>query len=103
MAKKKVFISYRRDDAAGFSYAIHDRLVEFLPDERVFMECLASRPAPISASGWKPRVNAGARLHRFPEQRCINDADEKALEHGLVSWASSWGQIVFGRVGAVAA
>ena len=48
-------------------------------------------------------VNAGARLHRFPEQRCINDADEKALEHGLVSWASSWGQIVFGRVGAVAA
>ena len=48
-------------------------------------------------------VNAGARLHRFPEQRCINDADEKALEHGLVSWASSWGQIVFGRVGVVAA
>ena len=38
MAKKKVFISYRRDDAAGFSHAIHDRLVEFLPDERVFMD-----------------------------------------------------------------
>ena len=48
-------------------------------------------------------VNAGPRLHRFPEQRCINDADEKALEHGLLSWASSWGQIVFGRVGGVAA
>jgi hypothetical protein len=28
-------------------------------------------------------VNAGARLHRFPEQRCINDADENALEPGL--------------------
>ena len=40
MAKKKVFISYRRDDVAGFSHAIHDRLVEFLPDERVFMDVL---------------------------------------------------------------
>jgi hypothetical protein len=48
-------------------------------------------------------VNAGARLHRFPEQRCINDADETALERGLVSWASGWGQIVFGPVGVVAA
>ena len=48
-------------------------------------------------------VNAGARLHRFPEQRCINDADENALEHGLVSWTSSWGRIVFGRVGDVVA
>jgi hypothetical protein len=38
LAKKKVFISYRRDDAAGFSHAIRDRLVEFLPDERVFMD-----------------------------------------------------------------
>jgi hypothetical protein len=51
----------------------------------------------------KGGVNAGARLHRFPEQRCINDADENALEHGLVSWASGWGQIVFRRVGVVAA
>ena len=48
-------------------------------------------------------VNAGARLHRFPEQRCINDTDENAVEHGLVWWASGWGQIVFGRVGVVAA
>ena len=47
-------------------------------------------------------VNAGARLHRFPEQRCINNADENALEHGLASWASGWGQIVFGRVCVVA-
>ena len=51
----------------------------------------------------KVGVNAGARLHRFPEQRCINDADENALEQGLVSWASGWGRIVFGRVGVVAA
>jgi hypothetical protein len=38
MAKRKVFISYRRDDAAGFSHAIHDRLVEHLPSQRVFMD-----------------------------------------------------------------
>jgi hypothetical protein len=38
MANKKVFISYRRDDAAGFSHAIYDRLVEFLPEKRVFMD-----------------------------------------------------------------
>lgn len=38
MAKNKVFISYRRDDAAGFSHAIYDRLVEHLPRERVFMD-----------------------------------------------------------------
>ena len=48
-------------------------------------------------------VNAGARLHRLPEQRCINDADENAVEYGLVWWASGWGQIIFGRVGVVAA
>ena len=53
--------------------------------------------------GRLPCVNAGARLHRFPEQRCINNVDENALEHGLGSWASGWGHIVFGRVGVVAA
>jgi hypothetical protein len=59
--------------------------------------------AQAALAALRARVNAGARLHRFPEQRCINDADEKALEHGLTSWASGWGQIVFGRVGVVAA
>ena len=48
------------------------------------------------------RVNAGARLHRFPEQRCINDADENALEHGLVWCASGWGRIVLGLVDVLA-
>jgi hypothetical protein len=38
MAKKSVFISYRRDDSAGFSHTIHDRLIEFLPRDRVFMD-----------------------------------------------------------------
>src|SRR5689334_5675606 len=38
MAKKKVFVSYRRDDAAGFAQVLHDRLREHLPGRRVFMD-----------------------------------------------------------------
>ena len=44
MTRRKVFISYRRDDAAGFSHAIHDRLVEHLPKEQVFMDVLGIEP-----------------------------------------------------------
>jgi TIR domain len=44
MARKKVFISYRRDDAAGFSHAIHDHLVEHLSRDRVFMDVLGIEP-----------------------------------------------------------
>lgn len=44
MAQRKVFISYRRDDAAGYSHAIHDRLVEHLPREAVFMDVLGIEP-----------------------------------------------------------
>jgi hypothetical protein len=40
MSKRKVFISYRRDDAAGFSHAIHDRLIEHLSKDQVFMDVL---------------------------------------------------------------
>ena len=72
-------------------------VIEF-PNYAVALECHRS---PEYAKAMD--VNAGARLHRFPEQRCINNADENALEHGLASWASGWGQIVFGRVGVVAA
>ena len=53
--------------------------------------------------GLSPGVNAGAKLHRFPEQNCINNADENGLEHGLFSWASGLGRIVGRRVGVVAA
>jgi hypothetical protein len=49
------------------------------------------------------RVNAGARLHRFPEQKCIYDADENVFERGFVLWASGLGGLVLGRVGVVAA
>jgi hypothetical protein len=40
MTKRKVLISFRRDDAAGFTHAIHDRLVENLPKEQAFKETL---------------------------------------------------------------
>ena len=48
-------------------------------------------------------VNAGTKLHRFPEQKCINNADENGLEHGLFFWASGLGRMVGRRVGGVAA
>jgi len=44
MTKGRVFISYRRDDAAGFSHAISDRLVEHLPKNHVFMDVLGIAP-----------------------------------------------------------
>jgi hypothetical protein len=44
MAKKNVFISYRRDDAAGFAHAIYDRLTEHLPRTRVFMDVAKLEP-----------------------------------------------------------
>src|SRR5271157_1607330 len=50
-------------------------------------------PSPVHPEGRTP----------FPEQRCINDADENALGHGLVSRASSWGRTVLGGVGVVTA
>lgn len=39
-----VFISYRRDDAAGYARAIHDELTEHFPPERVFMDVDAIEP-----------------------------------------------------------
>jgi hypothetical protein len=44
MTKRKVFISYLRDDAASFAHAIHDRLVENLPKEQVFMDVAGIDP-----------------------------------------------------------
>jgi TIR domain len=34
----KVFISYRRDDSAGYAHAIHSRLVQHFSKEKVFMD-----------------------------------------------------------------
>ena len=63
---------------------------------------MASTRSSLMVSAWRA-VNAGAKLHRFPEQNCINNADENGLEHGLFSWASGLGRIVGRRVGVVAA
>lgn len=38
MGSSRVFISYRRDDAAGFSHAVHDRLADHLGADQVFMD-----------------------------------------------------------------
>ncbi len=40
----KVFISYRRDDAAGYARAIYDQLTERFATERVFMDVDAIEP-----------------------------------------------------------
>ena len=34
----KVFISYRRDDSAGYAHAIHSRLVQHFSKDQVFMD-----------------------------------------------------------------
>ena len=38
MARSRIFISYRRDDAAGYSHAIHDRLADHLGGAEIFMD-----------------------------------------------------------------
>ena len=38
MARSRIFISYRRDDAAGYSHAIHDRLADHLGGAQIFMD-----------------------------------------------------------------
>ena len=38
MARSRIFISYRRDDAAGYSHAIHDRLADHLGGDQIFMD-----------------------------------------------------------------
>jgi hypothetical protein len=40
----KVFISYRRDDSAGYARAIYEELTERLPPDRVFMDVDAIEP-----------------------------------------------------------
>lgn len=44
MNNNHIFISYRRDDSAGYTRAIYDRLVERFTKERVFMDVDAIEP-----------------------------------------------------------
>jgi len=34
----KIFISYRRDDSAGYAHAIYRELVQHFPKDRLFMD-----------------------------------------------------------------
>ena len=44
MTSGQIFISYRRDDAAGYARALYDRLVQHFSTERVFMDVDAIEP-----------------------------------------------------------
>jgi len=44
MSKDQIFISYRRDDSAGYVRALYDRLVQHFAKERVFMDVAAIDP-----------------------------------------------------------
>jgi hypothetical protein len=44
MARGEIFISYRRDDSAGFARAVHDQLALRFPGRRVFMDVEAIEP-----------------------------------------------------------
>ena len=44
MSSGQIFISYRRDDSAGYTRAIYDRLVQHFSKDRVFMDVDAIEP-----------------------------------------------------------
>jgi hypothetical protein len=44
MSNGQIFISYRRDDSAGYARALYDRLVQHFSEERVFMDVDAIEP-----------------------------------------------------------
>ena len=44
MSNGHIFISYRRDDTAGFTRAIYDQLAERFTNERIFMDVDAIEP-----------------------------------------------------------
>jgi len=44
MSSGQIFISYRRDDSAGYARALYDRLVQQFSTERVFMDVDAIEP-----------------------------------------------------------
>jgi len=77
-----IFISYRRDDSAGYTRAIYDRLVDRFTKERVFMDVDAIEPglmfddvinravgrceillAIIGEDWMKPQPDGAARIH----------------------------------------
>ena len=44
MSNGLIFISYRREDAAGYALAIYDRFIQHFSPDRVFMDVNAIEP-----------------------------------------------------------
>jgi hypothetical protein len=87
MTKRKVFISYRRDDAAGFAHAIHDRLVENLPKEQVFMDVVGIEPGADFIEKLESTVNQCSVLLALIGKRWLGENGEgKARIHDPKDW-----------------
>jgi hypothetical protein len=87
MTKRKVFISYRRDDAAGFAHAIHDRLVENLPKEQVFMDVVGIEPGADFVDKLKSTVNQCSVLLALIGKRWLGENGEgKPRVHDPNDW-----------------
>lgn len=87
MAKGNVFISYRRDDAAGFSHAIHDRLIEHLPKDRVFMDVLGIEPGTDFVKKLESTVDRCDVLLALIGKRWAGEgSDGKARIHDSEDW-----------------
>ena len=87
MTKRNVFISYRRDDAAGFAHAIHDRLVENLPKEQVFIDVVGIEPGADFVKKLKSTVNQCSVLLALIGKRWLGeDREGKPRVHDPNDW-----------------
>jgi hypothetical protein len=87
MTKRKVFISYRRDDAAGFAHAIYDRLVENLHKEQVFMDVVGIEPGADFVDKLKSTVNQCSVLLALIGKRWLGENGEgKPRVHDPNDW-----------------
>jgi hypothetical protein len=87
MASGKVFISYRRDDAAGFSHAIYDRLVEHLPKDHVFMDVAGIAPGADFVQRLESTVDQSQVLLALIGKRWAGeDPSGKARIHDPQDW-----------------
>jgi hypothetical protein len=87
MTKRKVFISYRRDDAAGFAHAIYDRLVESLPKEQVFMDVIGIEAGADFVERLRSTVNQCDVLLALIGKRWLGESREgKPRIHDPNDW-----------------
>lgn len=87
MSKRNVFISYRRDDAAGFSHAIYDRLVGHLPKDQVFMDVLGIEPGADFVKRLESTVDSCDVLLALIGKRWAGEGDAgRARIHDPQDW-----------------